>query len=95
MIYGNDHEKSLEALKMIEQIIKEYKTGDVVNAQIFRLEAYGAFVKIDASEKEGLIHISQTGEKNKKIEEIFVIGQILDAKIKDINERGQISLTLL
>ncbi|NJK70783.1 MAG: polyribonucleotide nucleotidyltransferase [Thermales bacterium] len=52
LIYGNDHEKSLEALKMIEQIIKEYKTGDVVNAQIFRLEAYGAFVKIDASEKK-------------------------------------------
>jgi polyribonucleotide nucleotidyltransferase len=97
-IYGKDSQKVSAVKAKIEKIIAGFKSGDKVNGLIFRIESYGAFVKIldeDNSEsgKEGLIHISNLSRKKlKDVEEVAAIGQTIECTILDVNEKGQIDL---
>lgn len=96
-IYGKTEASVREAWKQIKDIITEYQSGDIVSAKVFRVENYGAFVKINGTEKEGLIHISEASKEGKrigKITDVLNIGQEVQARIIGINDKGQISLTL-
>jgi polyribonucleotide nucleotidyltransferase len=96
LIYGKELEKVIEAQNIILSLIKEYEPGDLVVGKVYRLEGFGAFVKIDGSEKEGLVHISEsspTGERVKDIKEVFKLEDEVKLKILAVNERGQISCT--
>ncbi len=94
-IYGKDRDNVAKAADTIKKLIKEYKVGDSVGGKVFRIESYGAFVKIDDTDKEGMIHISQISEKRvNNINEVITMGQELQAKVVEINDKGQISLTL-
>jgi polyribonucleotide nucleotidyltransferase len=96
LIYGKEMDKVLEAQSIILSLIKEYAPGDIVSGKVYRLEAFGAFVKIDGTEKEGLIHISESspkGERVKDINDIFKIDDVVSVKILAVNDRGQISCT--
>lgn len=96
LIYGKEAEKVNEAKNIVLSLIKEYATGDIVIGKVYRLEAFGAFVKIDGSEKEGLVHISESstkGERIKDIKDVFKLEDEVSLKIIAVNERGQISCT--
>jgi polyribonucleotide nucleotidyltransferase len=96
VIYGKTQAQVEEAKAIVEGIIREYKEGEIVEVEIYRLEVFGAFAKIINSEKDGLIHISEaseTGERIKQIEDVFKIGQKVEVKVIDINDRGQIRFT--
>jgi polyribonucleotide nucleotidyltransferase len=96
LIYGKEAAKVLEAKNIVLSLIKEYAPGDIVTGKVYRLEAFGAFVKIDGSEKEGLVHISessQKGERVKEIGDVFKLEDEVSLKILAVNDRGQISCT--
>ncbi len=94
-IYGKDMEKVALAGKIITAIVKDYVVGNVVSGEVFRIEAYGAFVKIDGSDREGLIHISQISkERIGKVQDVLKMGQIVQAKVIEVNDRGQVSLSM-
>jgi polyribonucleotide nucleotidyltransferase len=94
-IYGKDSVKIQGAKTYIENLIRDYKVGDTVNAIVFRIESYGAFVKIDGTDKDGLIHISQLANRRvAKPEDVVQIGSTVQAKVLEVNDKGQISLTL-
>ena len=96
LIYGKDQAKVTEAQNMVLSLIKEYIPGDMVTGKVYRLEAFGAFVNIDGTEKEGLVHISESspkGDRVKEIGDVFKIGDEVSLKILAVNERGQISCT--
>ncbi|MBC7472103.1 MAG: polyribonucleotide nucleotidyltransferase [candidate division SR1 bacterium] len=96
LIYGKEAEKVNEAKNIVLSLIKEYAPGDTVTGKVYRLEPFGAFVKIDGSEKEGLVHISESsakGERVKDIKDIFKLEDEVNLKIIAVNERGQISCT--
>ncbi len=100
LIYGKDSQKTQAALNKILQIIKEFEIGEIVAGKIYRIETYGAFVKImeEGSEtgKEGLIHISNLSDKRvNKVEDIVKIGDIVKAKIIEIKDNGQMSLAVV
>jgi polyribonucleotide nucleotidyltransferase len=95
-IYG----KETQAVKYAEQyilgLIKEYETGEWVEGTVFRIETYGAFIRIDGGDKEGMCHISRMAEKRvEKVEDVVKIGDKIKAKVTEVNERGQISLSLI
>ncbi len=95
IIFGKNAAKVKEAEDYIKKLTKEYQLGDVVEGKVFRIEAYGAFVKIDGTDKEGLIHISQiSDERIKDVNSVLSMGQTVKAKVIEINERGQISLSM-
>lgn len=94
-IYGKDSVKANEASQFIQKLVKSYQKGDVVECEIFRIEAYGAFARIDGSDREGLIHISEIApQRINKVEDVLKIGQKTQAVVVELNEKGQISLSI-
>lgn len=74
---------------------EQYNEGDVVNVKIVSMMPFGAFAQIIPG-VDGLIHISQIA--NKKLgspAEVLTKGQLVDAKITEIDEEGKkVSLSI-
>jgi polyribonucleotide nucleotidyltransferase len=99
-IFGKDADKVHKAQKLIINLIKGYEVGDLVSGRVFRIENFGAFVKIledgDENGKEAMIHISNLAKNRiKRVEDVVNIGDLVDAKVHSINDKGQIDLVLL
>ncbi|MFC5560183.1 S1 domain-containing post-transcriptional regulator GSP13 [Ureibacillus thermophilus] len=70
-------------------MIKQYKVGDVVTGKVTGIQPYGAFVALD-EETQGLVHISEiTYGYVRNIEDYFKIGDEVQVKILDIDERNE------
>lgn len=72
-----------------------YNEGDVVSCEIVNIVAFGAFARI-IDGVDGLIRISQIANKRiNKIEDHLSVGQVVNAKIKEINtEKQNVSLSI-
>jgi len=86
--------EKLVELDQLKEIASEYKVGDIVKVKITKIVSFGAFVKVDSTPVDGLIHISEISHKpiadlNKELKE----GETQEAKIIAI-EDGKISLSL-
>jgi small subunit ribosomal protein S1 len=98
-------EKAVES-RAIQELLKNYKPGDVVEGIITGIADFGAFIKFpltkEASEDkdsptqmEGLIHISELDwQLINDPSEIVKVGQKVKAKIVDISKEGRVSLSL-
>lgn len=93
-IYGDDKEKMAKAIEMIEIVTRKLEVGDIVGGIVLRIAPFGAFIDLGGG-KEGLAHISKLAKRRvNKVEEILKEGQIVKAKIDQIDEDGKISLDL-
>jgi small subunit ribosomal protein S1 len=86
--------EKLVELDQLKKIADKYKVGDIVKVKITKIVSFGAFVKVDDTPVDGLIHISEISHKpvadlNKELKE----DEIKEAKIIAI-EDGKISLSL-
>lgn len=71
----------------------EFKIGDVVEAEVFKVTSFGAFAKLPNGQR-ALIHISQVADRFvKNISDHLKLGDIVKARILNI-EGGKIDLTL-
>jgi polyribonucleotide nucleotidyltransferase len=94
-VYGRDSKKVKEAVNIIESLIKEYKVGDIVKGTVFRIEDFGAFIKIENGSKEAMIHVSELDNKRtEKVEDVVKIGDIVSAKIIEIKHNGQLGASI-
>ncbi|KAK9123436.1 hypothetical protein Sjap_013038 [Stephania japonica] len=90
--------KDLASLEKSKAIISKLtmvpSVGDVFrNCEIKSIAPYGVFVEI-APGREGLCHISElSGEWLPKAEDAFKVGDRLDVKLIEINEKGQLRLS--
>lgn len=70
--------------------------GDIVNGKVSGVRPYGVFIKIDGTDKQGLIHISEC--KHGYVDDISQVlqpDQRVHVRILDIDEySGKISLSL-
>lgn len=75
---------------------KKYEVGEVVTGKVTGIQPYGAFVALDES-TQGLVHISEiTYGYVRNVEDFFKVGDIIQVKILDIDERSEkISLSTL
>jgi polyribonucleotide nucleotidyltransferase len=95
-IYGKETQAVRDAEQYILGLIKEYEAGEWIEGTVFRIETYGAFIRIDGGDKEGMCHISRMAEKRvEKVDDVVKIGDRVKAKVTEVNERGQISLSLV
>lgn len=71
------------------------QVGDVVEAKVVSMTPFGAFVEMDNG-LEGLIHISNiTHKRISKPEDVLEIGQVVTAKIQEIDiDRKRIELSI-
>ena len=77
------------------QVLNNYKVGDVVDAKVVKLMAFGAFAEIIPG-VDGLIHISQIADRRiGKPEDVLSEGQDVKVKITDVDaENKRISLSI-
>jgi len=68
--------------------------GDIVEAEVFKITTFGAFVKF-FNNKKGLIHISQVSDNYvKDIARHLKLGDRVQARVIQISNDGKIDLTL-
>lgn len=94
-IYSQDNEKAIQALEMIEDIVREVEVGGIYYGQVVRLMNFGAFVDLGCGGKEGLLHISKiSNERIKNIEDVLHVGDRITVRVTDIDDQGRINLTM-
>ena len=94
-IYSQDNEKAMQALEMIEDIVRDVEVGGIYYGEVVRLMNFGAFVDLGCGGKEGLLHISQISkERVKNIEDVLHVGDKVTVKVTEIDDQGRINLTM-
>ncbi len=91
-ITANNPESIEKAKEMILNLVSDVEIGKTYRGQIVSIVAFGAFVKI--FDKEGLLHISEYDHRRiNNLNEVCKVGDYVDVKVLDVNDRGQIKLS--
>ena len=70
------------------------EVGSVVEGKVTRITNFGAFVDFD-DDKSGLIHISEVSDEYvDKVSDFLEEGQIVQAKVVNIDANGKIALSI-
>jgi len=95
-IYSNDNEKAIQALEMVEDIVREVEVGGIYYGEVTRIMNFGAFVDLGCGGKEGLLHISKISkERIKNIEDVLHVGDMVTVKVIYIDDQERINLSML
>lgn len=82
-----------KAREMIEALVRDVEPGKVYLGKVTRVERYGAFVEVLPG-KEGLLHISHMDHRRvERTEDVANIGDMIEVKVTDIDEKGRINLS--
>lgn len=93
VIYHNDYDTIEKAKQMISDIVRVAKVGDVYAAKVVRLEKFGAFVNLFGN-TDGLLHISKISHHRvDKVEDVLKLGDIIDVKVTEIDNKGRINVS--
>ncbi|HOP68455.1 MAG TPA: polyribonucleotide nucleotidyltransferase [Bacillota bacterium] len=88
-----DEEAGRKAKKMIEALVEDVEPGKTYLGRVTRVEKYGAFVEVLPG-KEGLLHISHLDHRRvERTEDVVNLGDELEVKVLDIDEKGRINLS--
>nr|WP_300004552.1 polyribonucleotide nucleotidyltransferase [Tissierella sp.] len=92
-IAAENAESGNEAIRIIENIIKEVEPGELYLGKVTKILNFGAFLDI-LNGKEGLLHISQIAkERINKVEDVLKVGDELLVKVMEIDKQGRINLS--
>ncbi len=93
-IASHDGAAAEEAQRIIEGLTRKVNEGEVFTGSVTRIIPIGAFVEILPG-KEGMIHISQLSEARvEKVEDVVKVGDEVTVRVREIDNRGRINLTL-
>jgi len=93
LITANDAASGKQAIKSVEDIVKEVEVGEIYDGKIVKIMPFGAFVQLLPG-KDGLVHISQlTAERLEKVEDKFNVGDEIKVIVKEIDKMGRINLS--
>ncbi len=82
-----------KAIKMIEDIVREIKVGEIFEGTVTRIASFGAFLELLPG-REGMCHVSQLSTKRvDKVEDVVKIGDKLQVKVIEIDDRGKIDVS--
>lgn len=92
-IASADAEMIQKAIKIIEELTKEVKVGEVYLGKVVRIEKFGAFVNLIKG-KDGLVHISQlANERVNNVEDVVKLGDEVLVKVTEIDRQGRVNLS--
>ena len=91
-IATDNAEAAKRARQIIEGIAKDPQVGDVFTGKVVRIMEFGAFIEY-APGKDGMLHISKlANERVGKVEDVLNIGDTVECKIAEIDDKGRINL---
>ncbi|WP_395531351.1 polyribonucleotide nucleotidyltransferase [Enterococcus faecium] len=92
-IASADAEMIKKAIKIIEDLTKEVKVGEVYLGKVVRIEKFGAFVNLIKG-KDGLVHISQlANDRVNKVEDVVKLDDEILVKVTEIDKQGRVNLS--
>lgn len=94
MITSTEEKGSAEAIKIIDELTKEAKVGDIYTGKVTRLFEFGAMVEI-LPNQEGLVHISKIApQRINKVSDVLKVGQEVKVKVVEIDSQGRVNLSI-
>lgn len=78
----------------VVRLVKRIEVGGVYIGKVTRIIPMGCFVEVLPG-KEGMVHISQLENRRvEKVEDVVSIGQRVIVKVREIDERNRVNLTM-
>ncbi len=92
-IYSADAAAAQAVLERVQGSTEEAKVGGVYNGTVVKIMEFGAFINIIPG-LDGMLHISQISEERiAKVEDALNVGDKLQVKVVNIDDRGKIDLS--
>lgn len=92
-IMSEDSLGAKRALKIIDDLTREVKPGEIYLGKVTKITTFGAFVEILPG-KEGLVHISKLDfARVNKVEDVVSLGDEILVKVTEIDNQGRINLS--
>jgi len=93
VIFSSDSVSANRAVKIIEELTKSVKVGEIYLGKVTKIAVFGAFVEI-LPNKEGLVHISKLDfARVNKVEDIVSVGDEILVKVMEIDNQGRVNLS--
>jgi polyribonucleotide nucleotidyltransferase len=91
-IASTNSESMLRAKEMIHNLTTDVEIGKTYKGKVVSIVNFGAFVEIYG--RECLCHISELSySRVQNVEDVVKLGDIIEVKVLDINDRGQVKLS--
>ena len=83
------------AKKIVEEMTREFKVGEMLKGEVVKIADFGAFVRLNAS-TDGMVHISEIAPfRVERVSDIIKEGMIVPVKVISVDkERGRIALSI-
>lgn len=92
-VSSNSRDAMEKAKNLIENLTAEVELGKIYKGKITSIVPFGCFVEMPGG-KEGLCHISELSHSRiGNVADHFKEGELLEVKVLEINDRGQIKLS--
>ena len=93
VIGSTDGEAAARAVKIIEDLTKEVKIGEIYTGKVVRILDFGAFVELIPG-TDGMVHISELADYHvPTVEDVVTLGEEITVVVKDIDPSGKVSLS--
>ncbi|HRY82502.1 MAG TPA: polyribonucleotide nucleotidyltransferase [Candidatus Moranbacteria bacterium] len=93
-ITSTDKQSAEKAKEWINNLTREVKAGEIFQAKVVKIMAFGAFVELLPGQ-DGLVHVSEIADRRiEKVEDVLHIGDMVSVKVKEIDSQGRINLTM-
>ncbi len=93
LIYHHSYEAIEKAKSKIENLVRSAKVGEIYEAKVVRLEAFGAFVELFPG-TDGLLHVSKIAyERVEKPSDVFKMGDRVKVIVTEIDEKGRVNVS--
>jgi polyribonucleotide nucleotidyltransferase len=94
-ICGTNQEKTEEAIKWIDDIVREFKAGEIFTGKVVRMLDFGAFIELTPG-RDGMVHVSELAPyRVGKPSDFMSLGDTVTVKVKEIDDQGRVNLTML
>ncbi|MEI7709506.1 MAG: polyribonucleotide nucleotidyltransferase [bacterium] len=95
-VYFTGRGESAElAKKIVEDMTREFKVGEMLKGEVVKVADFGAFVRLNAS-TDGMVHISEIASfRVERVSDIIKEGMIVPVKVISVDrEKGRIGLSI-
>jgi len=81
------------AIKMITDMTKEIKTGEIYTGKVVKIASFGAFVEILPG-RDGMVHISELADyRVPSVEDVVSVGEEITVVVLNVDPTGRIKLS--
>jgi polyribonucleotide nucleotidyltransferase len=92
-IAAADQASGEQALKAVQDIVRDLQVGEVYTGKVVRVVPFGAFVELLPG-RDGLLHISQIARQRiDKVEDVLNVGDEVEVRVIEIDPQGKVRLS--